>query len=239
MRTVNEVSKLAGVSVRTLHHYDAIGLLKPTEVTQAGYRLYNDAALRRLQNILLFRELEFPLKEIKTILDSPNFDASQALAQQIELLELKQKHIGQLISFAREIQKKGVKEMNFQIFDKSEIEQYKAEAKEKWGHTEAYQEFEQRQSKKGFDDATDQMMELFCQLGALKDLPPADKAVQEKIGSLQNFITEHYYTCTKQILHGLGQMYVQDERFQKNIDKAGGEGTAEFVSRAIEVYCAE
>ena len=106
MRTVNEVSKLAGVSVRTLHHYDAVGLLKPTEVTQAGYRLYNDAALRRLQNILLFRELEFPLKEIKTILDSPNFDASQALAQQIELLELKQKHIGQLISFAREIQKK-------------------------------------------------------------------------------------------------------------------------------------
>lgn len=239
MRTVNEVSKLAGVSVRTLHHYDAVGLLKPTEVTQAGYRLYNDAALRRLQNILLFRELEFPLKEIKTILDSPNFDASQALAQQIELLELKQKHIGQLISFAREIQKKGVKEMNFQVFDKSKIEQYKAEAKEKWGHTKAYQEFEQRQSKKGFDDAADQMMELFCQLGAMKDLPPADKAVQEKIGSLQNFITEHYYTCTKQILHGLGKMYVQDERFQKNIDKAGGDGTAEFVSRAIEVYCAE
>ncbi len=238
MRTVNEVSKLVGVSVRTLHHYDAIGLLKPTKVTQAGYRLYDDAALWRLQSILLFRELEFPLKEIKTILNSPNFDTSQALAQQIELLELKHKHIGQLISFAREIQKKGVEKMNFQVFDKSEIEQYKAEAKEKWGHTKEYQEYEQRQSEKqGFDDAAMQMMELFCQLGALKDLPPADKAVQEKIGSLQSFITENYYTCTKQIMHGLGQMYIQDERFRKNIDKAGGEGTAEFVSRAIEIYC--
>ena len=126
MRTVNEVSKLTGVSVRTLHHYDAIGLLKPTEVTEAGYRLYDDTALSRLQNILLFRELQFPLKEIKAILDSSNFDPLEALAQQIELLELQYKHIGELISFAREIQKKGVREMNFHVFDKSEIEQYKA-----------------------------------------------------------------------------------------------------------------
>ena len=93
MRTVNEVSKLTGVSVRTLHHYDAIGLLKPTEVTEAGYRLYDDTALSRLQNILLFRELQFPLKEIKAILDSSNFDPLEALAQQIELLELQYKHI--------------------------------------------------------------------------------------------------------------------------------------------------
>ena len=80
MRTVKEVSKLTGVSVRTLHHYDAIGLLKPTAVTQAGYRLYDDEALGRLQSILLFRELQFPLKEIQAILDSPGFDRSQALA---------------------------------------------------------------------------------------------------------------------------------------------------------------
>lgn len=106
MRTVNEVSKLTGVSVRTLHHYDAIGLLKPTEVTETGYRLYDDTALSRLQNILLFRELQFPLKEIKAILDSSSFDPLEALTQQIELLELQYKHIGKLISFAREIQKK-------------------------------------------------------------------------------------------------------------------------------------
>ena len=108
MRTVNEVSKITGVSVRTLHHYDAIGLLKPTRVTEAGYRMYDDAAISRLQSILLFRELQFPLKEIKTILDSPEFDCMEALTQQIELLELQYKRIGELLSFAREIKDKGV-----------------------------------------------------------------------------------------------------------------------------------
>jgi len=133
MRTVKEVSKLTGVSVRTLHHYDAIGLLKPSKVTEAGYRLYDDTALSRLRSILLFRELQFPLKEIKAILDSPAFDPSEALAQQIELLELQYRRIGKLIAFAREIQKKGVEKMDFQVFDRSELERYKAEAKAKWG----------------------------------------------------------------------------------------------------------
>ena len=80
MKTVHEVSRISGVSVRTLHHYDAIGLLKPTAVTEAGYRLYDDAVLARLQNILLYRELEFPLKEIKAILDHPEFDEKQPYA---------------------------------------------------------------------------------------------------------------------------------------------------------------
>ena len=162
MRTVNEVSKLTGVSVRALHHYDAIGLLRPTEVTEAGYRLYDDTALSRLQSILLFRELQFPLKEIKAILDSPDFDLSEALTEQIGLLELQYKHIGELISFAREIQKKGVTEMDFHVFDKSEIEQYKKEAKEKWGHTKEYEEYEQKE-KRGhdFDEAARKLMGLF------------------------------------------------------------------------------
>lgn len=238
MRTVNEVSKLTGVSVRTLHHYDAIGLLKPTEVTKAGYRLYDDTALSRLQSILLFRELQFPLKEIKTILDSPNFDPSEAITQQIELLELQYRHIGELISFAREIQKKGVKKMDFHVFSKSEIEQYKAEAKAKWGKTQAYCEYERKQENgHDFGKTATQMMNLFVEIGTLRQLSPADKAVQEKIGALQKFITGNYYTCTTEILSGLGQMYVNDERFKHNIDRAGGEGTAEFVKRAIEVYC--
>lgn len=238
MRTVNEVSKLTGVSVRTLHYYDAIGLLKPTEMTEAGYRLYDDTALSRLQSILLFRELKFPLKEIKAILDSPDFDPSEALAQQIALLELQYKHIGELISFAREIQKEGVLKMDFHAFDQSEMEQYKAEAKARWGDTKAYQEYEQKQ-KSGQDvrKTAEQLMDLFSELGALKELPPADQAVQGKIGALQNFITDHYYTCTAEILNGLGQMYVSDERFKRNIDHAGGEGTAEFVRQAIEIYC--
>ena len=238
MRTVNEVSKLTGVSVRTLHHYDAIGLLKPAKTTEAGYRLYDDTALSRLQDILLFRELQFPLKEIKAILDSPGFDPSEALTQQIELLELQYKHIGELISFAREIQKKGVREMNFRVFDNSEIEQYKAEAKAKWGDTEAYQEYEQKQkSGHDFSETASQLMNLFSEIGALRQLPPDDKAVQEKISVLQNFITGNYYTCTAEILRSLVQMYVSDERFKHNIDKAGGEGTAEFVNQAIAFYC--
>lgn len=238
MRTVNEVSRLTGVSVRTLHHYDAIGLLKPTKVTGAGYRLYDDTALSRLQSILLFRELQFPLKEIKAMLDSPSFEPSEALTQQIELLELQHKHIGELISFAREIQKKGVKIMQFHVFDKSEIEQYKAEAKEKWGDTKEYREYAQRhESGQDFGEAAQQMMNLFAELGALRQLSPTDKAVQEKIRALQNFITSNYYTCTTEILSGLGQMYVNDERFKHNIDQAGGEGTAEFVKQAIDAYC--
>ena len=93
MKTVTEVSKLSGVSVRTLHHYDAIGLLKPTRVTEAGYRLYDDAKLQRLQSILLFRTLRFSLKEIQRILDSPEFDPQEALEQQLAMLELQKQQL--------------------------------------------------------------------------------------------------------------------------------------------------
>lgn len=241
MRTVKEVSKITGVSVRTLHHYDAIGLLKPTKVTEAGYRLYDDTALSRLQTILLFRELQFPLREIKAILDTPDFDADEALEQQIKLLELQHKRLGKLISFARRIRDKGVPTMNFEVFDKTEIEQYKEEAKAKWGGTEAYWEYEQKASVRSATEDKEiagRFMALFAELGGMQHLSPSAKEVQEKIAGLQEFITENYYTCTDEILSGLGQMYVADERFKKNIDKASGEGTAEFVSQAIIEYCA-
>ncbi len=240
MRTVKEVSKITGVSVRTLHHYDAIGLLKPTKVTEAGYRMYDDTALSRLQNILLFRELQFPLKEIKTILDSPDFDPSEVIARQIGLLELQYKHIGELIAFAREIQNKGVAAMNFDVFDKNEIEKYKAEVKERWGNTKAYQEYEQKdiaRSESSYSKIADELMTMFSELGELKHLAPDSGEVQKKIQALQEFITDNYYVCTNEILNGLGQMYAGDERFKKNIDRAGGDGTAEFVSRAVSVYC--
>lgn len=238
MRTVNEISKITGVSVRTLHHYDAIGLLKPTKVTDAGYRLYDDTAISRLQSILLFRELQFPLKDIKAILDSPAFDADEALSQQIRLLELQYRHIGELISFAREIQKKGVKQMDFHIFDNDETEQYKEEVKAKWGQTQAYNEYTQKRDR-DYNKISDQLMSLFSEIGKLHALSPCDTKVQEKIRALQSFITKNYYNCTDEILKGLGQMYVCDERFKKNIDRDGGNGTAEFVSEAIKIYFAE
>lgn len=242
MRTVKEVSKITGVSVRTLHHYDAIGLLKPTKVTEAGYRMYDDTALSRLQNILLFRELQFPLKEIKVILDSPDFDPSEAIAQQIELLELQYKHIGELIVFAREIQNKGVATMNFDVFDKSEMEKYKTEVKEKWGNTKAYQEYRQKdiaRNKGSYSKIAKELMTIFSDFGELKHLTPDADEVQKKILALQKFITDNYYVCTNEILNGLGEMYVGDERFKNNIDKAGGDGTADFVKQAIVVYCSK
>lgn len=241
MRTVNEVSKITGVSVRTLHHYDAIGLLKPTEVTEAGYRMYDDTAIGRLQSILLFRELQFPLKEIKSILDSSYFDPTEALTQQIELLELQYKHIGELISFAREIKDKGVNAMNFKVFDRRKIEQYKTEVKAKWGNTQAYKEYEQRaaiRSDLKCNEAASRMMTIFAEIGAYRHLSPSAKEVQERIAALQKLITDNYYACTDEILNGLGQMYASDGRFKANIDKAGGDGTAEFAKQAISVYCA-
>lgn len=240
MRTVKDVSKLTGVSVRTLHYYDAIGLLTPTKVTDAGYRMYDDTALSRLQSILLFRELQFPLKEIKEFLDSPDFNQEETIAQQIKLLELQYKHIGELISFAREIQTKGVKTMNFEVFDTNEIEQYKAEVKSKWGNFKAYQEYEQRvvsHSEHNDSKFVNEIMSLFTDLGAMKQLPPTDKAVQEKIAALQGYINENFYTCSNDILKELSEMYVCDDRFKKNIDRFGGEGTAKFVREAIFVYC--
>lgn len=238
MRTVNEVSRLAGVSVRTLHHYDAIGLLKPAEVTEAGYRLYDEAALSRLQSILMFRELQFPLKEIKAILDNPDFDPGEALRQQIRLLELQLDHIKKLIALARELEKGG-KAMAFDAFDKSEMNQYAKEVKERWESTDAYKEYEQMAKGKTEEEMKaggEQLMEVFAGIGALRDLSPEDNAVQEKIRQLQGLITERYYTCTDEILDDLSQMYVCDDRMKRNIDKAGGEGTAEFVREAVAHY---
>ena len=240
MKTVKEVSRFTGVSVRTLHHYDAIGLLKPTRVTEAGYRLYDDTALRRLQAILLFRELQFPLKEIKKILDSPGFDPMDALEQQIHLLELQRQHLEDLISHARKIQTAGVTFMDFSPFDRSEMEEYAAQAKRKWGKTEAWQEFEQKtagQTQEQMQSTGDALLDIFTEFGAIRHTSPASAEAQALVAKLQGFITEHYYTCTKQILRGLGQMYIAGDSMTENIDKAGGEGTAQFAHQAIEVYC--
>lgn len=240
MKTVKEVSRLTGVSVRTLHHYDAIGLLKPARVTEAGYRLYDDTALKRLQNILFFRELEFPLKEIKEILDSPGFDPMDALAQQIELLQLRRQRLDDLIAHARQIQKTGVMDMNFKPFDRQQMEDYTAQAKARWGKTDAYREFEQKtagQSAEQMKSTGDALMDIFVEIGAVRHLSPASPEAQALIGKLQAFITANYYNCTKQILRGLGQMYIAGDSMTENINRAGGEGTAEFAHQAIEIYC--
>lgn len=240
MMTVNEVSKLTGVSIRTLHYYDEIGLLCPTEFTKAGYRLYDDTALERLQHILLFRELEFPLKDIKSIMNSSDFDRNRALKQQIELLTLKKEHIENLITFARGIYLIGDKNMDFSVFDSSKLDEYARQAKATWGHTDAYKEFEGRKlTKEQEQKANIGIMEIFVEFGKMRSRKPDEEIVQEQVKKLQDFITDNFYTCTNEILAGLGQMYNGGGSMTENIDKAGGEGTADFVSEAIRIYCAK
>ena len=255
MITVNEVSKLTGVSIRTLQYYDKIGLLHPAEYTEAGYRLYDDAALETLQQILLFRELEFPLKDIKKIVGSPDFDRSKALEQQIELLTLKKEHLENLIDLAKGLKLRGVRHLKFDAFDTRKIDEYAAQAKASWGTTPAYKEFEEK--SKGRTQEDDQniaqgLMDIFAEFGAIrgaeagtlkgaeldavKSADPASAEAQALVKKLQDYITQHFYNCTNEILSGLGKMYAGGGDFTKNIDSYGGEGTAEFVHQAIEVY---
>ena len=237
MMTVHEVSKISGVSIRALHHYDRIELLPATEVTQAGYRLYDEAALERLQHILLFKALEFSLKDIKVILDSPDFDRSKALEQQIHLLELRKEHLQNLIDLARGIKAIGVKHMSFEAFDTRKIDEYAAQAKASWGTTDAYKEYEQKsagRTKEAQQKLNVEMMHIFAEFGKIKDMSPESAEAVALAKKLQNHITENYYTCTDEILLGLGTMYAGGGDFTKNIDKVGGEGTAVFACEAIK-----
>ncbi len=240
MKTVKEVSRLTGVSVRTLHHYDAIGLLKPAKVTEAGYRLYDDAALGRLQTILLFRELQFPLKEIKEMLTAADFDPMAALDDQIRLLQLRREHLDRLIDHARNIQQTGVMNMNFKAYDTSKLDAYANQAKQRWGHTDAWKESQEKakgKTREAQAAEADGLMDIFRRLGQLRDGDPAAPEAQALVRELQQYISAHYYSCTNQILFGLGQMYAAGDEMNENIDRAGGEGTGDFARRAIEAYC--
>ncbi len=239
MMTVNEVKKLTGLSVRALHYYDKIGLLTPAEITEKGYRLYDGKSLERLQEILLFKELEFSLKDIKNIIESPDFDRKKALSEQIKLFTLKKEHFENLISFAKQIESKGEYAMDFNVFNKEKIENYKAEAKKLWGNTDAYREYEKKTADYSADKQkllSKEMMDIFKEFGANKEKSPTDIEVIGLVKKLQDFITYNYYTCTNQILSSLGQMYTAGGEMTENIDSAGGNGTANFVSSAINAF---
>ena len=242
MMTVNEVSKLTGVSIRTLQYYDKIGLLHPTEHTEAGYRLYDDAALENLQQILLFRELGFPLKDIEKILSSPDFDRNKALEQQIELLTMKKEHLENLILFARGIKLIGGKTMDFSVFDTKKLDEYADRAKQQWGKTDEYQEFAEKAKNWTEEDEkniVEDFMRLFVEFGKLKAAGSHSKEVQDQVKKLQDYISGHFYQCSNEILACIGQMYAGGGEFTENINKIGGEGTAEFTAEAIQIYCSK
>lgn len=240
--SIGSLSKLSGVSIRALHHYDQIGLLQPSEVAESGYRYYDDAAIERLWQILFYRELDFPLAEIGEILDSPSFDRNRALTEHRNLLTQKRERLDRLIKLVSNAMK-GEQNMEFKPFDTSEIdalrEQYAEEAKARWGNTDAYRESTKRAAQ--WTEADKKRMEaesgeIFSGFAALVGTDPADARVQALVARWKAFISQSYYNCTNEILAGLGQMYIADERFMKNIDKFGA-GTAKLMSDAIAVYC--
>ena len=236
---IKEFAEFTGVSVRTLHYYDEIGLLKPSFVDRTtGYRYYDENSLLRMQGILFYRELDFSLKSIGKILSSPDYDTGKSLEEQKILLTLKKERLERLISSIDDAMK-GANVMR--AFDNSEFEKHKVEAQEKWGKTDAYKQHAEKTkhySKQKWNDLSDGMDHIlaefaFCMKRAER---PDSTEAQNLVKLLQNHVSENYYLCTNEILAGLGQMYVADERFKNNIDKHAN-GTAAFICEAIAIYC--
>lgn len=238
---VKEFAAMSGVSVRTLHHYDAIGLLKPGFVdADSGYRFYDEDSFLRMQEILFYRELGFPLREIRELLSANAYDRQQALQGQKQLLFLKMKKLENLIA-AIEKAEKG--ESMMPMCDERELQQYKQEAREKWGETTAYAEYAARSGNHTPEkdrQLADEMEALFAEFfHCLSDGEnPNSQRVQKLVKNLQTYITENFYLCTDEILAELGLTYERDSRFRTNLDKHGP-GTAEFISHAIRIYCGE
>ena len=234
---IKEFAEFTGVSVRTLRYYDEIGLLEPDYVDEyTGYRYYDEKSLLRMQEILFYRELDFSLKSIGEILSSSNYDTNKALEEQKKLLILKKERLERLI-FAIDDVMKGENVMK--AFDNGEFEKYKAEVKEKWGETDAYKEHTEKTkhySKDKWNNLAEEMNDIFAEFTACmkNGKKPDSIEAQKLVKMLQNHITENYYLCTDEILIGLGQMYVADERFKNNIDQHA-DGTAEFICEAIKV----
>lgn len=241
---IKEFGKLTGVSVRTLHYYDEIGLLKPCAVDeQNGYRYYDENSLLRMQEILFYRELDFPLKDIIAILSSPDYDKHTALKEQKRLLTIKKKRLERLIK-ALDSAMKGEK-ITMTAFDNSEFEAqrelYAKEAKEKWGGTAAYRESTEKTkgyTKEKWNEVNSGMDSILAEFAQCKmnGSAPDSKQAQALVKKWQDFLTENFYTCTNEILSGLGEMYAADERFKANIDRHS-DGTAEFMQAAIKEYC--
>ena len=232
---IKEFAELTGVSVRTLHYYDEIGLLKPSKVdAQNGYRFYDEKSLERMREILFYRELDFSLKTIAEILSSPDYNKQQALSRQRKLLLSKKERLEQLIAAIDSVEK-GEGFMTTNNDYEALKNQYAEEVKQRWGNTDAYKENQQRNTD--FSKAAallDAVFEEFAELNR-SGTSPNDEPAKIQVEKLQQCITDNFYTCTNEILAGLGQMYVADERFKTNIDKHG-EGTAEFVSACIKSY---
>ncbi|MDD3306322.1 MAG: MerR family transcriptional regulator [Acetobacterium sp.] len=242
--TVKEVATLTGVSVRTLHYYHREGILIPSEITTNKYRYYDATNLRQLQNILFLRELDFSIQEIKTILADPDYDEIAAFKKQRHLLLLKRHRLDKLIALLEQ-KLEGETTMNFKPFEMTEIEankkQYEAEVKQRWGKTDAYSQSQKKTSTyspENWEAIHNEAESIYACFVANLDKDASDPTVQDLVAKWQDHITQHYYECTKEILAGLGLMYIHDERFKANID-THATGLAQFISDAIGIYTAK
>lgn len=242
--SVKQLSELAGVTVKTLHHYDKIGLLKPAFRTEKNYRYYTREQLFKLQQILFYRELDFSLKEIDSIINDESFNLVEALKFHKEELIKRSSHLDQLI----ETVDKTIDELKnnnqmmtdeelYKGFTKEQKEAYRNEAVERWGE-EKIKEVENRiksLGESGWEDTQKKGEEINQLLGDLMDLEPSDKKVQETI-ALHHKYMNTFYEVTAERYEGLGKMYTEDERFTAFYDKYN-EGLASFLYEAIKVYC--
>lgn len=247
MYKINEVSKLTGVSIRMLRHYDKIGLLSPSKRTDSNYRLYNNDDISRLYKILLFKELEFSLQDIKHLLDDQEFNREEVLKVQRNLIFKKKQRLERILeSIDDTIGNLGgnrVSQKNFKAFNYEDVKnhqkKYNEETEKRYGKTNAYNESQEKTSKYSKSDWENIMQEagtIYEALSQLMDKDPSDEIVQKLIEKWRNHISTHFYNCTIEIFRGLALMYVGDERFTKNIDQYG-QGLAKFMSDAMHIYC--
>ncbi|WP_163999799.1 MerR family transcriptional regulator [Pyxidicoccus caerfyrddinensis] len=241
--TVSQVARLAKVSVRALHHYDEIGLLSPSERSEAGYRLYTQVDLQRLQQVLFFRELGFPLEEIRRILGDPSFDLRSALLMQRQLLSERSARLDALlgaVDSALDALEKGKtmdQEKMFEAFGDFDPTKYEAEVKERWGDTEAYKESARRTARYTKQDWQDMKAEQDRIGKAMAELlgagrAPTEPAAMDLAEEARQHISKWFYPCSYAMHRALGEMYVSDPRFTENIDRARP-GLAKFTRDAI------
>lgn len=246
--TVGEVAELAKISVRALHHYDEIGLLTPGARSESGYRLYTDNDLETLQQALFFRELGFDLGAIRDMLAGPGFDALDALHMQRGLLVRKRERLESIITavdLAILARQGGVtldKEDMFEVFGDFDPAEYAQEAEQRWGGGDEYKESVRKTSRYTKEDWKRIGQEsggIYTDLVALmaENAPADDERVQAVIERHWKSIDENFYRCSMEVYAGLGEMYVADPRFTKNIDKAG-DGLAVYMRDGIRVYAA-
>jgi DNA-binding transcriptional MerR regulator len=240
---IGKIAELARVTVRTLHHYDEIGLLSPSGRTSTGYRRYDDADLDRLQRILFYRELGFSLDEIAAILDDPGADPMAHLRRQHGLLSERIERLEKMvhaIEFAMEARKVGINltpEERFEVFGEFDPDQYAQEAEERWGGTEPYAESARRVKGYTKDDwlkIKAESEEGLRRLGELIDSgAPAEGAeAMEFAEEHRRHIGRWYYECTFEIHTGLAEMYLADDRF-KAFYESVRPGAAQYVHDAI------